>query len=78
LKIRRKSKMLSWHDRKATQEEMLEDVQNLKDEAVQAMFKGRVSEAGINKKIDEFMQANRMQILDILDDAIYAHINGKL
>ena len=70
--------MLSWNERKATNEQMLEDVQSLKEEAIQAMFKGRVSEAYVNKKIDEFMQANRMQILDILDDAIYAHINGKL
>lgn len=69
--------MLSWNERKATNEQMLEDVQSLKEEAIQAMFKGRVSEAGVNKKIDEFMQANRMQILDILDDAIYAHMNGK-
>lgn len=69
--------MLSWNERKATNEQMLEDVQSLKEEAIQAMFKGRVSEASVNKKIDEFMQANRMQILDILDDAIYAHMNGK-
>lgn len=69
--------MLSWNERKATNEQMLEDVQSLKEEAIQAMFRGRVSEAGVNKKIDEFMQANRMQILDILDDAIYAHMNGK-
>jgi hypothetical protein len=69
--------MLSWNERKATNEQMLEDVQSLKEEAIQAMFKGRVSEACVNKKVDEFMQANRMQILDILDDAIYAHMNGK-
>lgn len=70
--------MQSWKEKKSTPEEMLRDVENLKDRAFSAMFKGHVSEACMNTEIDEFMQANRMQILDILDDAIYAHLNGKL
>ena len=69
--------MLSWTERKATTEQMLDDVQTLKDKAVLAMVKGRVSTAAVNKEIDEFLCTNRMQILDILDDALYAHINGK-
>lgn len=70
--------MMSWTEKKATSEQMLADVQGLKDRALAAIFRGRVSEACMNAEIDEFMQANRMQILDILDDAIYAHMNGKI
>ena len=56
--------MQSWTERKATTEQMLDDVQTLKDKAVLAMFKGRVSTATVNKEIDEFLCANRIQILD--------------
>ena len=67
--------MQSWVDKRATTAQMLSDVQALKEKAVKAMFKGRVSEACMNAEIDEFMHANRIQILDILDDALYARVN---
>ena len=48
--------------------EMLEKVQNLKE---QVMFNGFEK----TTEVEEFFSENWMQILDILDDALYEHLN---
>ena len=48
--------------------EMLEKVQNLKE---QTLFNGFQK----TKEVDEFFTENWMQILDILDDALYGYLN---
>ena len=49
--------------------EMLEKVQNLKE---QVLFNGFKKTADV----DAFFDKNWLQILDILDDALYAYLNG--
>lgn len=70
----------SWAERQATPEQMLEDVQKLKQELVKNLFNLSDGDARtiINAKVEEFLKVNGTQILDILDDAIYAHMNGKI
>ena len=48
--------------------EMLEKVQDFKEESI---FNGFEKPQGL----DEFFNENWMQILDILDDAIYQYLN---
>ena len=48
---------------------MLEEVQRLKESTLLTGFKK-------NQEIDRFFEDNWMQILDILDDALYAYVNG--
>lgn len=50
--------------------EMLEKVQDLKE---QTIFCGFEKPAGV----DEFFAEHWMQILDILDDALYAYLGGE-
>ena len=52
-----------------TAEQMLEKVQNLKEQALLNGFEKTAD-------IDMFFNENWLPILDMLDDAIYAHING--
>lgn len=49
--------------------EMLEKVQDLKEQTLLC---------GLEKpqELDEFFNENWVQILDILDDALYKHLNG--
>ena len=49
-------------------QEMLDKVQNLKE---QTLFNGFEKP----EAVDEFFSENWMQILDILDDALYEHLN---
>ena len=49
--------------------EMLEKVQEMKESL---LFTGFAK----TKEIDEFFDEHWMQILDMLDDALYAYING--
>ena len=49
--------------------EMLEKVQEMKESLI---FNGFTK----TKEIDEFFDERWMQILDMLDDALYAYING--
>lgn len=51
--------------------EMLEKVQELKE---QVLFNGFKKTA----EVDEFFKEYWMQILDMLDDALYAHSQGKI
>ena len=51
-----------------TAKEMLEKVQELKEAC---LFNGFVKPL----ELEEFFDENWMQILDILDDALYAHLN---
>lgn len=69
--------MKSWKEKKSTPEQMLDDVQDMKEQLMIAYYTDS-NKALAEARVDEFMQANREQILDILDDAIYAHLNGKL
>ena len=48
--------------------EMLEKVQNLKEQTLFNSFQK-------TKEVDEFFTENWMQILDILDDALYGYLN---
>lgn len=50
--------------------EMLEKVQDLKEEAIFYAGGTRTS------AIEDFFNENWMQILDILDDALYAYLGG--
>ena len=50
--------------------EMLEEVQRLKEESILMIFEKP-------EGVDKFFNEHWIQILDILDDALYRHINGK-
>lgn len=52
-------------------EEMLKKVQDLKEEC---FFNGFAKTEAIDKFFDEYW----LQILDMLDDALYAHLQGKI
>ena len=52
-----------------TAKEMFEKVQNLKEQVIFTGFEK-------TPEIDEFFNENWLQILDMLDDALYAYING--
>ncbi len=52
-------------------EQMLEKVQDLKEQVLLNGFRKTVD-------VDEFFNEYWMQILDMLDDALYAHVNGKI
>lgn len=54
---------------KMSAKEMLEKVQEMKESLI---FNGFTK----TKEIDEFFDEHWMQILDMLDDALYAYING--
>lgn len=54
-----------------TAKEMLEKVQNLKEQVIFTGFEK-------TPEIDEFFNENWLQILDMLDDALYAYINGTI
>ena len=51
--------------------EMLEKVQTLKEEAI--FYSGGTK----TKAIEDFFNENWMQILDILDDALYGYLNRR-
>ncbi len=50
--------------------EMLEKVQELKEQTVMNGFRKP-------EEVDEFFSENWMHILDILDDALYGYLGGK-
>lgn len=53
-----------------TVKELWDEVQRLKEETI---INGFEKPEGV----DEFFQENWMQVLDILDDAIYEHLNKR-
>ena len=67
--------MFTADEKPLSAQEMLDTVQHLKDQAVQAMF-GQRPDNEVLAEINGFLHAHRMQILDVLDDAFYAHLNG--
>lgn len=55
----------------------LEKVRDLKDKGVRALC-GQGNFSDCDLQIDMFLMTNRYQILDILDDALQAHKEGKI
>lgn len=61
-----------------TAREMLETVQDIKERVVFEILEGDKDKSHeLNAMLEEFFQQNWMQILDILDDALYAYVEGK-
>jgi len=56
---------------------ILEKVQELKEKMVMGLM-GQLSTSDIDSEVDNFLISNKFQILDILDDALYAHEQGKI
>jgi hypothetical protein len=50
--------------------DMLKQVQELKQEAVEAMMSGTKPISQVHQKMDAFLTSNRYAILDMLDDAL--------
>jgi len=57
-------------------DEMLDTVQTIKGNMVFALL-GGASEERIHEYAADFFKENTAQILDILDDALTAHLEGK-
>ena len=55
----------------------LERVQELKEKMVMG-FIGQTYAPDVDREVDNFLISNKSQILDILDDALYAHKQGKI
>lgn len=77
LRIRFSSLIGKWGVHLMNKGVTLEKVQELKQKAVEALMVQNVG-FDVIKEIDEFFTTNRYQILDILDDALYAHKKGKI
>jgi len=56
--------------------EMLETVQTIKGNMVEALISG-ADEERVDEYAADFFRENTAQILDILDDALTAHLEGK-
>ena len=55
----------------------LERVQELKEKMVMGLI-GQLCTPDVDREVDNFLVSNKFQILDILDDALYAHKQGKI
>ncbi len=69
----------SWSERHASTEEMYEDVQLLKELMMRIMFDFDYMSSykldDVKQLVSMFFTVNQIQLLDILDDTLYAQLN---
>ena len=69
----------SWSERHASTEEMYEDIQLLKELMMRIMFDFDYMSSykldDVKQLVSMFFTVNQIQLLDILDDTLYAQLN---
>lgn len=76
VKVRTMSK--TWVERRATPEQMLQDINDLKDLVVKSLFSGDPAAVKeVDDRVNMFLAMNNLQILDILADALDKFIGAK-